>query len=327
MSGGYILRCFLGIDTSCYTTSVAVVDENEKLLADARSLLDVPSGERGLSQSEGVFQHVRKIPILVERIFQTVPPDVALAGVAVSAMPRPVKESYMPVFKVGEAIGASIAAAVRVPLYQTSHQLNHVLAGQWSAGGPQFDKFLALHLSGGTTELHHVTVHNGELTFTLLGESMDLHAGQFVDRVGVKLGLPFPAGPHLEKLASLASHAELTLPSSVHNMQISFSGPESQAQRLIQAGHQSEDIAAAVFHCIANSLEKLLRKAIEATGIKDVLLVGGVASNGIIREQLRHRLLHRAVGAQLFFALPEYSRDNAIGTALWACRQYKAGFK
>jgi N6-L-threonylcarbamoyladenine synthase len=322
------LRCFLGIDTSCYTTSVALVDENEELLADARSLLDVPGGERGLSQSEGVFQHVRKIPALVERVFQTVSPDAALAGVAVSATPRPVEESYMPVFKVGEAIGVSIAAAARVPLYQTSHQLNHVLVGQWSAGGPQSSKFLALHLSGGTTELHRVTMQNGELTFSLLGESMDLHAGQFVDRVGVALGLPFPAGPHLEKLASQASpNAELALPSSVHNMQISFSGPESQAQRLIQAGHQSEEIAAAVFHCIAKSLEKLLRKAIEATGIKDVLLVGGVASNGIIREQLRHRLLHRAVGAQLFFAPPEYSRDNAIGTALWACRQYKAGFK
>lgn len=318
------MRLFLGIDTSCYTCSVAIVNEEKLLVGEARSVLDVVLGERGLSQSAAVYQHVRKIPGLIEQVFACIDASSSLAAVAVSAAPRDAEASFMPVFKVGETIGRSIAAAQRVPLFTVSHQINHIMAGCWSAQGPVTKHFLAMHVSGGTTELHEVSINNS-LCLHKLGGSMDLHAGQFVDRVGVALGLPFPAGSHLEELALQLSGTELTIPSCVQKNMVSFSGPESHAQRLISQGNQREDIALAVFSCIGKSLEKILRRSVEKTGVKDILVVGGVASNKIIRAILHKRLAHPAVGAHLFFAAPEYSRDNAVGTALWACEQFHSG--
>lgn len=315
------MRCFLGIDTSCYTCSVAIVNEKKLLINEARNFLDVSLGERGISQSEAVYQHIRKIPYLLEQVFACIDPGLSLAAVAVSSAPRDREDSFMPVFKVGETVGRSIAAAHRLPLFFLSHQTNHILAGRWSAFGPEKECFLALHVSGGTTELHEVHCKDG-FVLHKLGETMDLHAGQFVDRVGVALGLPFPAGSHLEELALKSSHSNLTIPSCVHDFRVSFSGPETHAQRLIRSGNPREEIALAVFSCIAKSLEKLLQRAIENTGVKDILIVGGVAANVIIRSILKKRLTHPAIDARLFFAAPEYSRDNAVGTALWACQQF-----
>ncbi len=317
------MRCFLGIDTSCYTCSAAIVDENEQLVAETRNMLDVPPGKRGLSQAEGVYQHIRKIPALVERLCTSLKPAGLLAAVAVSTAPRDREDSYMPVFKVGEAVARSIAAASALPLFFVSHQVNHILAGRWSAAGPAGPRFLAVHLSGGTTELHEVDCAQG-LKLRNLGGTMDLHAGQFVDRVGVALGLPFPAGSPLEKLALQCAGTSLSIPSRLKDNRVSFSGPETQAQRLIQAGNPQEEIALAVFLCIANSLEKLVLPVIKHTGLKDILIVGGVAGNSIIRARLCKRLMHPAVGARLFFAEPVFSRDNAVGSALWACRQFRA---
>jgi len=313
------LKCFLGIDTSCYTTSVAIVDEKQHVVADARTFLHVPAGERGLSQSEGVYQHVRNIPTLLEQVFAAKPAPLTLAAVAVSAFPRDVEGSYMPVFKVGEAVGASIATAAGIPLFRTAHQHNHILSGSWSAGGPVSPEFLNLHLSGGTTELHHISNYRN---LKLLGGTKDLHAGQFVDRVGVALGLHFPAGAALEQLALQAVKCESLIPSATHAFQMSFSGPETAAQRLIKQQYAQEEIAFAVFSCIAKSVEKVLRRAIEMTGLKEILVVGGVASNSLIRTILQKRLTHQAVGARLYFAEPQYSRDNAVGTALYARYQY-----
>jgi N6-L-threonylcarbamoyladenine synthase len=294
---------------------VAIVDEEQHLVADARTYLDVPTGERGLSQSEGVYQHIRNIPVLLEQVFTAKPVPLRLTAVAVSAFPRDVEGSYMPVFKVGEAVGASIATVASLPLFRTSHQNNHILAGRWSAGGPVSSEFLTLHLSGGTTELHQVSNYRN---LKLLGGTKDLHAGQFVDRVGVALGLQFPAGAALEQLALQACKCEPLIPSATHAYQMSFSGPETAAQRLIKQQHAQEEIAFAVFSCIAKSVEKVLRRAIEMTGLKEILVVGGVASNNLIRTLLQRRLMHQAVGAKLYFAEPKYSRDNAVGTALYA---------
>lgn len=285
-------------------------------------MLDVALGERGISQSEGVYQHIRKIPSLIEEAFANLPPSVSLAAAAVSAVPRDTKDSFMPVFKVGETIGRSIAAANRMPLYLASHQAGHIMAGRWSAAGPDAKRFLAVHISGGTTELHVVDCKH-DLTLQKLGKTMDLNAGQFIDRVGVALGLSFPSGMHLEELARKAVRPSLTIPSCVQGNMISFSGPETHAQRLIADGSQKEEIALAVFSCIGKSLEKMLKHAIETTGIKDILFVGGVASNQFIRSILHKRLAHPAIGARLFFAAPEYSRDNAVGTALWALTEYQ----
>jgi N6-L-threonylcarbamoyladenine synthase len=316
------LSLIIGIDTSCYTTSLAVVDRDGKLVYQDKKLLKVVEGERGLQQSAGVFQHLSNLPQMIERLFQTIEPKkISLIGV--SSRPRPIEDSYMPVFKVGEGFGQALSSSLQVPMIRTSHQEGHVMAGIWSALGPTKDNFLCVHLSGGTSELLLIEKNKSNepmpkiFEIKLLGATKDLHAGQFVDRVGVALGLPFPAGPSLEELATQSSN-QLQIPSYVKGFRISFSGPESAALRLIQQGENKAEIARAVESCIAKTLEKVLKEAIVSLGIKDILIVGGVAANTFLRERLKNRLEHKAIGANLYFAKPEYSTDNALGTAIIA---------
>ncbi|HHX75194.1 MAG TPA: O-sialoglycoprotein endopeptidase, partial [Firmicutes bacterium] len=246
---------FLGIDTSCYTTSLAVLDNQGRLLADERKLLPVAAGRRGLRQSEGVFLHLQHLPPLMEALAAQLGP-LSLSAVGVSSRPRPVEGSYMPVFTAGTSFARVLAATCGIPCLQLSHQEGHLLAGMWSIGFTA-DGFYALHVSGGTTEL--LAVQTGDtLQITLVGGTQDLHAGQFIDRTGVALGLPFPAGPHLEALAKTAAQA-VQIPISVKDCMLSFSGPESHVQRLLADGKADRAaVARGVEHCIAKSLRRII---------------------------------------------------------------------
>ncbi len=304
------MAAVLGIDTSCYTTSCALADERG-LIGQQRRLLTVELGGRGLMQSEGVFQHVGRLPALVERLLAEAG-HPAISAVCASTRPRPVEGSYMPVFTVGEGFARSIASALNAPFYATSHQEGHIRAAMVGTALAPGDSFLALHLSGGTTEI--VRVKDGRIG--LVGGSNDLHAGQFIDRVGVRLGLPFPAGPELEKLAR-RGEARARLPIWVRGSECSFSGSESAAQRMIDAGDLSpEDMAAEVFSCVARSIAKALWNAAQAVGEKKLLLAGGVASSSLLREILPGRLRRLGADVELNWGRPELSGDNAGGVAL-----------
>lgn len=163
-----------------------------------------------------------------------------IAAVCASARPRDDEASYMPVFLAGEGQARSLAAALNVPLFRSTHQRGHIYAAALGTAIEPGD-LLALHLSGGTTEL--LSLKGDELT--LLGGTLDLHAGQMVDRAGVAMGLHFPAGPYLEALA-VKGTAKALLPVSMTDGGLSchLSGAESQLQRWIKASAMSkEDIA------------------------------------------------------------------------------------
>ncbi|MCL1790794.1 MAG: O-sialoglycoprotein endopeptidase [Peptococcaceae bacterium] len=349
---------YLGIDTSAYTTSAAIVEASQ-CVWENRRLLEVPEGKRGLAQSQSFFRHTLHIPDVLEGV----PPDCwpRIQGIGVSAVPRPVRGSYMPVFCVGVSLARGLACALRIPLVETSHQEGHIAAGLWSSGlrspGRQLvpglqgaddqQRFLSFHVSGGTTELLHVTVdETGGFGLEIVGWSEDLHAGQFIDRVGVSLGLPFPAGPHLAALSlSSCRAAERLLPSAVKKdvkgaeahvgtlqgwdgggqdqggaasglsgVKVSFSGVESAAQRLIQKGTPPQDVARAVEGCCLRSFAKMIEFAVEETGLNTVLMIGGVAANGFLRE----RLPGAVPRARFFWAEAAWSSDNAAGVALIA---------
>lgn len=317
---------FLGIDTSNYRTSICLIDEQYRQIAEYNPLLNVKKGEVGLQQSMAVFEHIKQWP----KIIQHIPYENNIKAVAVSTTPTPATDSYMPVFKVGQAFAETIAHFLNVPLYTTSHQEGHIAAGIYSLSEP-FPKtpFMAVHLSGGTSEILKCTpASNGNYNIEKIGGTLDLHAGQFIDRVGVTLGLPFPAGPHLEKLAQqwasrLTIHKDdnvhkylPTIPSYVKGSLFSFSGPTSAALRLIEKNtYEAGQIARTVEKTLAKTIEKALVNATKETHIKHVLIVGGVAANRYIRQYLMKRLEHRAVGLKLYFAKPSYSTDNAFGVA------------
>ncbi|MDF2629051.1 MAG: O-sialoglycoprotein endopeptidase [Symbiobacteriaceae bacterium] len=298
------------------------MDEAGRLLEDRRRPLTVSTGERGHSPAEAVWLHVKGLPEVIEPVLAQYGREIA--AVAASTRPRPVEGAFLPPFKVSEGYGRAVAAALGVPFYASTHQEMHIAAGLWSSDSPPVgEQFLAVHLSGGTTELIRVTRRIGGFDEELLGGTRDLHAGQFVDRVGVALGLPFPAGPHMEKLAAGGVPGRVTLPSHVDGRYVSFSGPETAGQRQVGKAEPA-DLALAVIMCVAKTLEKWLRAAVAETGIQEILIVGGVASNGILRERLREKLEHRAVGARLAFARPQFSTDNAVGTAAIARANHMA---
>lgn len=312
---------FLGIDTSNYRTSICVIDEEENIIFEAKELIPVDLGDRGLMQSEAVFHHIKRLPQLLAPFPQG---EYQWLAVASSTKPRPQKNSYMPVFLVGESIARFMATMVQAAFYKTTHQEGHIAAGLYSLGHPiKASRFFAIHLSGGTTELLLVESSHSGYDIQCLGQSMDLHAGQLIDRIGVTMGLSFPAGPQLEQLAQKAAGI-FSLPSSVKGYNISFSGPETAAMRAIQQGIAREEVAFAVQKTIAKSIEKVVRQAVVDTGIKDVLIVGGVASNQYIKTRLRERLEHPAVQARLFFTTPEFSSDNAYGVACLAKQRFKS---
>lgn len=310
-----MMRACLGIDTSCYATSVALCGgangAAEGLFFQARRPIAVPTGERGLMQSQAVFQHVTHLPGLLETLMRA-HPEARVEAVCASTRPRPGPDSYMPVFRVGEGAARAVAAALRVPFFATSHQQGHLRAARVGTGLADDTPLLSLHVSGGTTEV--LTYRDN--TLTLLGGTGDLHAGQLIDRVGVAMGLPFPAGPHLEALAARGKAAS-RLSASVQGLTCHFSGAETRALGWLADGaYTRETIAAEVFSCVARTLTRLALTGCAQTGLEDALLGGGVMASSLIRQELLTRAAKRNRRLRLYFARPELSGDNAVGVGL-----------
>ncbi|WDC83791.1 hypothetical protein PL321_14915 [Caloramator sp. mosi_1] len=141
----------LGIDTSNYTTSICVV-ENNKVVFDKRKILYVEKGKRGLRQSEALFQHIKNIPDLLDEGYVS-----NIDAICVSTRPRPYESSYMPVFKAGESIAKSISNVLKIPCYETTHQEGHIEAAKYSIGFDE-DEFIAIHISGERLKYYYVIV-------------------------------------------------------------------------------------------------------------------------------------------------------------------------
>lgn len=316
------MKYIIGFDTSCYTTSMAVVDLEGNIVLNEQKLLPVERGQRGIRQSKALFEHLHNLPEVTEKVGRIVSPyDVA--AICASTKPRPIEGSYMPVFMVSSLVGSSYANLLNIPFFETTHQESHIMAGLYTAAGLTSDHFIAIHLSGGTSEMLDVRVEEEGFSISIIGNTQDLHAGQFVDRVGVALGMPFPAGPALEELARNGREGEIIIPSFVRDTIIGFSGSETCAMRMINSGKNPADIALGVYACLSKTLEKWIIKGIDKSGVKDVLLVGGVASSNILRCRLTSRLNKINRDIRLYFADPSVSKDSAVGTALLGLKKYK----
>lgn len=295
----------LGIDTSNYTTSVALVDEEG--FRQQRKLLSVGKGERGLRQSDALFLHTVNLPELM----CSLSPMGNIDAVAYSARPRDAEGSYMPCFLAGVSAGESVAAALNVPAYRFSHQAGHLMAAVRSCGHEKIGEgeFLAFHLSGGTTELLLVRPDD-DLGFsvTLLGETLDLSAGQLIDRVGVMLGLPFPCGGALERLAAespVVPRVQVCVKGSCCNL----SGAENMAAKLLRDGAPACDVAQFALTFVEKTVLKMSAAAREKYPGLPILYAGGVMRNAAIRSAVT------AAFADAWFAETELSSDNAVGTA------------
>ena len=308
-------KCYVGFDTSNYTTSAAICDSNGKIIANLKLPLPVKEGERGLRQSDAVFAHVKNLPIISNRLGEVLEGYEAVA-VGVSATPRAVEGSYMPCFLAGKVAAHSFAAANRLPIYETAHQNGHIVAAMYSAGAEKRlseGRFLAFHVSGGTTEALLVTPDDIDLDIKLVGETKDINAGQAIDRIGVMMGLSFPCGKELELLAAAYNGRLQRRPVSVNDGSCSLSGVENIAERIYKDCGDKEQTAAFVFDFICRTLIKMAEQLMEKYGNMPVLFAGGVMSNKLMRAELSKRF-------EAYFAEPEFSADNASGVAL-ICRR------
>ncbi len=299
----------LGIDTSCYTTSVALARGGE-IIADLRKPLKVESGKQGLRQSDGVFMHIKALPELISNL--SLEFDLkALTGVIVSTAPRPNEGSYMPVFTVGYSVAKSVASALKVPLYTTSHQEGHIMAALKSAYEPFCDDtFMSVHISGGTSEILETTATDKGYALNLKAATLDLHAGRFIDRIGVMMGLDFPCGNAMDNLGLTTDFAH-KLPVTLKGANFHLSGAEAKAISLVKNGEDPAIIARSVLVSIAQSLEKSLYALYKTVPFKNVIIGGGVSASKVIRETLKSNKYFN-----IHFSDPLYSTDNACGVAL-----------
>lgn len=300
----------LGLDTSNYTTSAALFDGQSG--ENLSRMLEVRPGELGLRQSDALFQHVKRLPALLEQLL-----GERVQAVGASTRPRAVEGSYMPCFLAGESQGRGIAAALGAPFYAHSHQQGHLAAAAWSAGRLDLldAPFLAWHLSGGTTELLMVRPEGWTVTAEIIGGTSDLSAGQLIDRTGVMLGLPFPAGKALDEMyaqADVCYEPRVKL----KDLTFSLSGMENQVKALKEEGEKPANIARFALDAVSNVVWRATQEAQKRYSGLPVLCSGGVASNSQLRSWLAS---HGAV-----FAEPQYSTDNAMGTAILTWRAARA---
>lgn len=300
---------FLGIDTSNYTTSAALFDDDTGTVTQKKMLLPVKPGEKGLRQSDAVFHHTVQLPQVLTELFSENPgaPDC----VGVSIFPRREKGSYMPCFLVGKAAAEAISFSENKPLLTFSHQEGHIVAALFSAKRLDLLKetFLAFHVSGGTTEALLVTPNDTDLfSVRIVGQSLDLKAGQLIDRTGVMLSLSFPCGKDLEVLSE-QSDKTYTVKPTMKGADCCLSGIENQCQAMFRKGESPADIAKFCMCSVLTALSEMVSVLRKEYGDLPVLFSGGVSSNKLLKKELSEKY-----GA--IFAEPAFSADNAAGIAV-----------
>lgn len=306
-------NCYLGIDTSGYTTSVAVIDEKENIIFDRREKLGVERYKRGLRQQEAVFQHINNMPKLINELCNNV--DVSkIINVSSSSKPRNTFNSYMPVFNVGDGQADILANILNLEHKEFSHQEGHIAAGIMGTNFINKKEFIAIHISGGTTEILMVKNYEDNFYIDIIGGTKDISAGQLIDRIGVKLGLYFPCGKELENLAGKGEILKIKIPVSTDGTWLNFSGNENFFVNLFKkAEYKKEDIVKTLFYSIILAIDNILCEAIRIYGIKDILIVGGVASNYLIRNYFSRKYLDSSINVS--FGNSKLCSDNAVGIA------------
>lgn len=314
-------RIALGIDTSNYTSSLCIVDIEGNMIKSIKAPLPVKSGEVGLRQSEAVFAHTKNIPEIFRRA-EGIISDSEVVCIGVSSRPRDAEGSYMPCFLSGVSVATALSESLGVPLYENSHQAGHIEAAMYSSG-MLFDydgeSFISFHVSGGTTEMLKCKKTAAGISAELIGKTLDLNAGQAVDRTGVMLGLDFPCGVHIERLAReyYETHSKIGgFGVSVKGLDCCLSGIENLTMKAYEKTGDRGYVSAFLLEYIAKTLIKMTDAAQQKYGRMPLLYAGGVMSNCIIKERIKGKFQNAR------FAFPEFSSDNAAGTALLALERY-----
>jgi N6-L-threonylcarbamoyladenine synthase len=313
----------LGIETSCDETGIAIYDSEQGLLAHAlHSQIDVHSQYGGVVPELASRDHVRKILPLVHQVMEEAGCQAKdIDGIAYTAGP-----GLIGALLVGAAFGRSLALAWGIPAVAVHHMEGHLLAPMLEADPPELP-FVALLVSGGHTQLVEVRAIGD---YTLLGQSLDDAAGEAFDKTAKLLGLPYPGGPELSKLAARGNPGRYRFPRPMTDrpgLDFSFSGLKTYALNTLKASAGDEqdraDVARAFQDAVVDTLVIKCRRALRQSGAGRLVVAGGVSANTALRDGLR-KMVERE-GARVYFPRLEFCTDNGAMIAYAGWLRLKAG--
>ncbi|MBT9475746.1 tRNA (adenosine(37)-N6)-threonylcarbamoyltransferase complex transferase subunit TsaD [Polaromonas sp.] len=320
----------LGIESSCDETGVALVQTRGQgvpvLLADALySQIDMHQAYGGVVPELASRDHIRRVLPLTQQVMHRA--QRLLAEVDVVAYTR--GPGLAGALLVGAGVACALAAALGKPVMGVHHLEGHLLSPFLSADPPEFP-FLALLVSGGHTQLMQVDRVG---SYTLLGETIDDAAGEAFDKSAKLMGLPYPGGPHLSRLALAGDGAAFKLPRPLlhsGNLDFSFAGLKTavltQAKKLgPELESRKADLAASTQAAIVDVLVKKTLSALAQTGLKRMVVAGGVGANALLRSQLNSACQQR--GVRVHYPELEFCTDNGAMIALAAGMRLQAGLE
>jgi len=303
----------LGIETSCDETGVAVYDDSIGLLADLLySQVDLHAEYGGVVPELASRDHIRKtLPMIHEAMTLSHSKPADIDGIAYTAGP-----GLVGALMVGASIAKSLAFAWQVPAIGIHHMEGHLLAPMLDTGltteRPEYP-FLALLISGGHTQLMSC---QGLGQYQLLGESLDDAAGEAFDKVAKMLGLPYPGGPAIERLARQGTPKRFRFPRPMTDrpgLDFSFSGLKTFTMNTLKAlpaptEQDKADVALAFQTAVADTLRIKCKRAAEQTGLKQMVIAGGVSANQALRTALRS--VTQSTGCKIYYPELKLCTDN-----------------
>ncbi len=317
----------LGLETSCDETGVALYDSEQGLLADALfSQIDLHRVYGGVVPELASRDHVKRMLPLIRQVLAEAGREAAqIDAVAYTAGP-----GLVGALLVGASCAQALALAWGVPAVGVHHMEGHLLAPMLEEQAPAFP-FVALLVSGGHTQLVRVY---GIGRYELLGESVDDAAGEAFDKTAKLMGLRYPGGPEIARLAEQGTPGRFVFPRPMTDrpgLDFSFSGLKTFTlntwQQCRSAGDESEqtrcDIALAFQQAVVETLTIKCRRALKQTGLKSLVIAGGVSANRALRQALEKML--GELNGQVFYARPRFCTDNGAMIAYAGCQRLLAG--
>lgn len=312
----------IGIDTSCYTTSIAAISLGKKVIFNKKIMLEVKNNSKGLRQSEAVFQHVKNLGEL-DKELKDILKKYNIKGICVSSKPRPIEGSYMPVFTVGLNFSKLLSSMISCEIYETTHQENHIEASLLTNNIKDKQRFLSVHMSGGTTEilLCRFNKEKNGYDIDIVGGTKDISFGQLIDRIGVEMGYDFPAGKYIDENAiNCNEKIEQGLKTSVKDGYMNLSGLENQVKKII-VQKDKEYISKLLLDAVVRNMLKSIIYLTKAYNVNEVVFAGGVSASKYVSKELILKLKKYKTNA--YFTKPEYSTDNAVGCAAIGVKKFE----
>ncbi|EFE54449.1 MULTISPECIES: tRNA (adenosine(37)-N6)-threonylcarbamoyltransferase complex transferase subunit TsaD [Providencia] len=313
----------LGIETSCDETGIAIYDDERGLLANQLySQIKVHADYGGVVPELASRDHIRKTVPLIQAALK----EANLTSEDIDAVAYTAGPGLVGALMVGATVGRSLAFAWNVPAVAVHHMEGHLLAPMLEEKSPEFP-FVALLVSGGHTQLISVT---GIGEYELLGESIDDAAGEAFDKTAKLLGLDYPGGPVLSRMAEQGTAGRFVFPRPMTDrpgLDFSFSGLKTFAANTIRENADDDqtraDIARAFEDAVVDTLAIKCKRALEQTGFKRLVMAGGVSANRALRAKMEDVLKQR--GGEVFYARPEFCTDNGAMIALAGLIRLKGG--